>query len=47
MLNQYTQVHDIPKNVPIKKGGIGTPSIGEAMLMNQLGIIGVIRRNMI
>lgn len=34
-----------PINVPRKNGIKGTPMMGEVMLMNQLGNIGVIRRN--
>lgn len=29
----------------MKNGNTGTPNIGDAMLMNQLGTKGVIRRN--
>ena len=36
-----------PIRVPEKKGKSGTPMIGEPMLINQLGSIGVMRRNMI
>lgn len=36
-----------PKNVPTKKGIMGTSMTGDAMLINQLGRKGVIRRKMI
>jgi hypothetical protein len=34
-----------PANVPRKNGKIGTSITGDAMLMNQLGRIGVTRKN--
>jgi len=33
-----------PMKVPMTKGNIGTPMTGDAMLINQLGRKGVIRR---
>lgn len=36
-----------PMNVAMKKGHTGTPIIGDAILINQLGKKGVIRKNII
>ena len=38
-------VGDLPTKVPAKNGHTGTPIMGEAMLMNQFGRNGVIRKN--
>ena len=37
---------DLPKNVAQKNGPMGTPIIGDDILVNQFGISGVMRRNM-